>query len=170
MNLTLCTDASFSHKHQIGTYAYWMVCEGQRLKWSGPLKGVVHDSTEAEMMCILKALKRIQMDPLLSLKVKEILVNTDSLNSIWILTGNVKKMAKYRLPKPYHAELAKIFRHMRGLMGNVQVKFRHVKAHSGVDDKRSYVNEWCDQRCKQEIDKLITKIEQDEKENHKRAS
>ena len=25
---------------------------------------------------------------------------------------------------------------------------RHVKAHSDVDDKRSYVNDWCDRNAK----------------------
>ena len=31
------------------------------------------------------------------------------------------------------------------------IEFRHVKAHSGVKDKRSYVNEWCDAEAKKQL-------------------
>lgn len=31
------------------------------------------------------------------------------------------------------------------------LRFKHVKAHSGVKDSRSYVNRWCDSHAKREM-------------------
>jgi hypothetical protein len=38
---------------------------------------------------------------------------------------------------------------------NIFIEFRHVNAHSNVNDKRSYVNEWCDSEAKKELRRLI---------------
>lgn len=31
------------------------------------------------------------------------------------------------------------------------IEFRHVKAHTGINDKRSYVNDWCDLEAKKQL-------------------
>lgn len=52
----------------------------------------------------------------------------------------------------------KMWEHIRYAYGKLfhvnnkaTIEFRHVKAHSGVDDKRSYVNEWCDKEAKRRL-------------------
>lgn len=159
MNLTITTDASFNKNHKVGTYAFWMSFDGGPFTWSGPLKGNITDSTEAEMMCICKALNVIAKDPVMSMKVKHIWINTDSLNAIWMFTGNVRKIAKYRLFQDHYKAVDKLYREIRSSIANIYIDFKHVRAHTGTDDKRSYVNSWADQRCKMEMSKLITSLE-----------
>ena len=40
----------------------------------------------------------------------------------------------------------------------IEVEFRHVKAHSGINDSRSYVNEWCDAEAKKQMWSKVNSI------------
>lgn len=44
-------------------------------------------------------------------------------------------------------------------------ELRHVKAHSKVNDARSWVNDWCDKEAKKWMRKLVSDIQEKEKIN-----
>ena len=49
-----------------------------------------------------------------------------------------------------HKRLRKMFNRSFTEKG-IDIEFRHVKAHTGKDDARSYVNDWCDKNAKQVV-------------------
>lgn len=163
MNITLNCDASFSKKYRVGSFAYWVTCNMGRLRRSGSLKGGINDPTEAEMKCILNALKFIIVDNRRVFnEVQRFYVNTDSLNAKWMFEGHQNKITKYGRVKPEWKRLNKIYN--RKFFSEIrkhkkEIRFYHVKGHSGVQDSRSYVNEWCDKAAKNEISKIINSIE-----------
>lgn len=147
MLCTLNTDASFHPKYKVGAYAFWSVCNTFKLKRASVFKEpFVKSSVEAELKCILNAITlTLRQDK----SISSLVVNTDCLNAIHVLKDDRKMVRKYRLQhyKKYRQKYNKICSKYRRKSG-VNIKknncFRHVKAHSDVDDKRSYVNEWCD--------------------------
>lgn len=160
MNLTINTDASFHPDHKVGGFAFWMVCDTGRHKQSGPLNSV-GNSTEAESMAIANALH-----VLLNSKVPgvtKIIINTDSKNSITF----IKKRAKVGTPYKIAYLLIRKLKQKYNVPGGLKCEFRHVKAHSGKDDKRSWVNDWCDREAKKEMRKLVSKIQKEDAKNQK---
>lgn len=156
MIVTITTDASFSFTHKIGTWATWITSNMGRIHKSGKFVKSCQDSTEAEMKCIINALFMISCDPELNKVGNRIIVNTDSTNAIYIFTRNKEKVKKYHLNKPHYKELKNVFFKTRKLLKcAADIDFRHVRAHSGAGDKRSYCNEWCDQAAKKELEKII---------------
>lgn len=156
MNLTINCDASFSNKHNIGTYAFWIVSDLGRITGAGPLRKKCRDSNDAEMKCILNAIATVCNDPVLMMKVKIIHVNTDSMNSISVFTRDKQKLNRYGLKKYdhlYHKYLI-----MRRELAGKEIHFAHVKAHVDTSTKRSYVNDWLDKAAKEQMGILLSKI------------
>lgn len=56
MIITVNTDASYSHKYSVATYAFWIASNKGKIFRSGELKGRVCSPIHAEMKCILNAL------------------------------------------------------------------------------------------------------------------
>ena len=56
MIITINTDASFSHEHKYGTYAYWIKSDNFCYKGSGIFKDPVTDSTDAESRAVMVAI------------------------------------------------------------------------------------------------------------------
>ncbi len=154
MLVTINTDASFSNHFKIGTYAFWAVCNDFKITKSGVFRNKCRNPDDAEAKCIINALKVVL---LAHSGVTRIIINTDSLNAIALLTndrehvkkyiGNNQKMWKY-LRTAYNVLL-------HNYKAKIKIEFRHVKAHSGIDDKRSYVNEWCDSEAKNQLRKYL---------------
>lgn len=159
MNLTVNTDASFNQRHQCGTYAFTIVSNLGRHQASGPLKGNIHDATEAEMKCIVNALAFIAKDPMVMLKVTKIFINTDSMNAIHLFTRNERNIRRYRLDKKYYKRVAHAYLKIRESMPDKTVDISHVKGHNYDGSKRSYVNEWLDAMAKSEMNKLLKQKE-----------
>ncbi len=156
MNVTVNCDASFSNKYSVGTYAFWIVSNLGRITGSGPLRKRCVDSTDAEIKCILNALAMIAMNFDLMVHVKNIYVNTDSLNAIHLLSGDKEAIKKFRLKK-YNHLLMRYTLIMSKLKGK-DIHFSHVRAHQDTDTKRSWVNDWLDKAAKDEMGLLLTKI------------
>lgn len=115
---------------------------------SGMLKGVVYSPDEAEMGAIANAVHYLfgQKWPL-----TRVIVNTDSMNAIHVLTGDRKNIKKYNLiDKKYDLIRSSIAKNT-GL--GFKIEYRHVKAHQGTGTKRQYCNEWCDQEAKKQLSK-----------------
>jgi ribonuclease HI len=146
MLCTINTDASFSKYHKMGGYAFWAVSNTFKITKSGAFKAKCTDSTDCEIKCIINALMTVLHG---CAGVTRVIVNTDSMNAIHILTNDrdaqkrwcrgVKINGKYRAA--YHKVLS-------GAKSRAVIEFRHVKAHTGEDSARSWVNEWCDTEAK----------------------
>jgi ribonuclease HI len=153
MLVTINTDASFHPTKKVGAFAFWVVCDRFKIKKAGFFRDLCRNPTDAESKAILNA-----FHVLLSAheRISKIIINTDSTNSIAIFENDCDKINKYSLH--FGAPLRKKFKRIinkyvddKGSfkpMRTLTVEFRHVKAHSGKDDARSYVNEWCDTNAK----------------------
>lgn len=141
--ITINTDASFNIRDRVGGYAFYIICDLFRIKKGGLFKVQPKSAQEAEMMCMANALYTILLQKELP-ETNLIIVNSDclfSFHKIGLKKDGVGKTV---------AKILKEVRHKTSLRGVVMPKFefRHVKAHSGKNDARSIVNEWCDQEAK----------------------
>lgn len=157
MIITINTDASFSNKLKRGAYAFWIVSDKGRIQMSGPIKGTCHDSSDAEMRCIINALHVVSQIPDLNKPGNFVIINTDSMNAIHVLTGNKSAKRRYGLNKKEYINLiyAEFQKVCKRLARDITLDLRHVKSHTGLGDRRSYVNEWCDKTAKEEMGKII---------------
>jgi len=155
-NLTINTDASFHPGEKVAGYAFYIVCDLFRITKGGMFKKEVRNSQEAEMMCIANAVSLLVSQKELPL-CKLIIVNTDSLDSINRISGRVTPLA---------IMVSDLCLKLRALMGGyTQLEFRHVKAHNGTPDSRSWVNEWCDATAKKYMRQAV--VEKQRKTNLK---
>jgi len=153
MIVTINTDASYSHAKNRGTFAFWIVSNSGKIKMSGVLKESVISPTMAEMQCIINALY-VTLNNSGWVNIGKIIINTDSLNSIHVLTKNESAIKKYNLKKyrqcKAYSEFYKLIKDYKG-----QIELRHVRSHNGTDTANKWVNEWCDQEAKKEMNKLL---------------
>jgi ribonuclease HI len=159
MLVTINTDASFDVNSKFGGYAFWITCDTFREKKSMWFKETCLDSDDSEARSILNALHyTISKD----IKISKIIVNTDSLNAIAILTNDKRHIDKYlngkkKKRRKHWSSLRRVLNDLRKVAeakgGNMNIEFRHVKAHSEVKDARSFVNEWCDLEAKKMMNK-----------------
>jgi len=139
MIITINTDASFSNEHKFWTYAFWIKSDKFCFKWSWVFKEKLESSTEAESRAIMVAIWIIQSQ---KVKFRKLIFNRDN---IW---------AKFWWKKHYQKELQRMILQFKKVWLTKTKKFfefRHVKAHTSINNKRSYVNNWCDKKCKEEF-------------------
>lgn len=143
MLVTINTDASYIDG--FSGYAFWIVSNEFKVLKAGILRKKVKRPEIAEFKCIINALHVLFKNDCKN--VSKIIINTDCMNVIHCCTNNKAKIKKYRLNVYEFPELTLMFnRIMKGR--NIEVEFRHVKSHTGINDARSYVNEWCDREAK----------------------
>lgn len=137
--LTINTDASFCGRSKAGGFAFWIVHNDFVIKKAGKFKElIVRDSSEAEVKCIGNAIWMVLQQQDLK-PTRKIIINTDSKIAMRQIQN------KHTQPG---AKTLKLINKLTAALGCQQWEFRHVKAHSGVNDKRSFVNEWCDKEAK----------------------
>jgi|SRR6476661_683234 len=147
MIVTINTDASFSQKHQIGSFAFWIVCNEFRILKSGILKSNVVRPELAEFKCIVNAFHTLFNQDIRG--IKKIIVNTDCLNVIHVINDSKPEISRYKLG--FLKEVLKPYKKIISKHPSVTIEFRHVRSHTGKGDARSYVNEWCDTEAKKKI-------------------
>jgi len=155
MIITVNTDASFSKKYQIGSYAFWIVSNRFKILKSGLLKQKIERAEIAEFMCIINAMHVLSKNDLSD--VRKIIINTDCLNVIHLINNDVHEINRYKL-RDFGKKYVKIFK--TTTINFPKIELRHVKAHTSNSDARSYVNNWCDTEAKKWI-----KIKINEHEN-----
>lgn len=139
--ITINTDAGFYQIEKVGSFAFWIKGDNIFLQGSGVFKEICSDSTDAETKAMSNALHVLsKMD--LSLYNK-IIFNRDNIHAKPNLNSKHESQKKLHhqigyLKKKYH-------------QNKLVIEFRHVRAHTKKDDKRSFVNEWCDAQCKQRL-------------------
>lgn len=132
MVVTINTDASYCHKRKAAGYAFWITSKEGRVKRAGKLRKA-ETSFEAEAMAIANAL---HVFITLKLDCTYLIINTDC--------ANVITAVKHRSPADVIKKISKLI----DQTGIKKYELRHVKAHSGKKDARSFVNEWCDKMAK----------------------
>lgn len=145
MLVTINTDASYRDDLKVGAFSFWMVCNQGRHFGAGPLKGAIRHCNEAEFKAILNALHFLQHKSGWT-GLTSIIINTDSQSAIDIINGG-----------PTHkwaTELLQVLKRTRKSLG-VKIQARKVKAHSGIDEKRKWVNNWCDKSAKRALSTFI---------------
>lgn len=160
MVITINTDASFSYKHKIGSFACWVVCNRFKIKHSDLLKKKVDSATRAECMAIMNALHMVFQYNMVG--VRMIIVNTDSMNAKHVFEDDQEKIKKYRL-RDYYMQFYGRFTKMKKMAFHpdqkVEFQFRHVKAHQDTDTPRTYINDWCDKEAKRHLGAQLDKLD-----------
>lgn len=157
MLVTINTDASFHPQLKYGAFAFWAVCNDFKITKSGAFKTKCINPDDAEAKCMINALKVV----LLAHKgITKIIVNTDSLNGIALIKNDKEHIKKYignnmKMWKHIRVSFNEV---MRQNINKAEIEYRHVKAHSGVNDKRSYVNEWCDAEAKRTMWRKVNSL------------
>lgn len=156
MIITINTDASFSYAHQKGSFAFWIVCNEFKILKSGVLRKKVKRAEVAEFRCIINALHTLFKRD--CSKAKKIIINTDCLNVIHLIKNDKDAISKYRL-RTWGEPLVNTYKQLRrdSRYKNLEIEFRHVRAHTGISDARSYVNEWCDTNAKAALQEEINR-------------
>lgn len=148
MTVTITTDASFHYKYKIAGWAFWISTNNGSIKRSGIFKTNVANPTESELKCIANGIHVLQLS---GLNVTKLIVNTDCMGGIQYHAKEKKKNSEKHRGLRNASELIKTL-----LDGKYpEVIFRHVKAHNGQPDARSYVNDWCDKAAKMELRKQV---------------
>lgn len=153
--ITINTDASFSPQTNIGGYAFYIVCDHFKVRKSGKFKNKPKNSLDAEIMAIGNAFHHLLNRNDLP-KTKWLIVNTDCTYAINSIRNSIPGRSK---------EVFILWQKLISKVESKKNKFRHVKAHSGKDDARSYVNEWCDKEAKKHMREAVNmhnKLQQNE--------
>ncbi len=160
MNVTINTDASFFKNEEKGSFAYWIVSNQGKIQNAGILKGTVKNPDQAELKCIVNAFYHLTKKSGWS-NITKIIINTDSMNCIDVLTRNkkeIKKLGFYRvfsLKKNSNKEL-QLFFQLKSMV-KIPVELKHVKSHQKVESSRQYVNDWCDTQAKKVLRDYVKK-------------
>lgn len=157
MLVTINTDASFHSKLKYGGYAFWAVSDRFKITKSGVFKNKCVSTDDTETKCIINALKMVLMN---HSGITKVIVNTDSLNASAILKKDKSHIRRYaRLNASQISKLQKVYDNiLTNSKNKITVEFRHVRSHTGIDDKRSFVNEWCDTEAKKAMWKEINSL------------
>lgn len=144
--LTINTDASYNDKTGAAGFAYWIVADipnqERPSRFFGVGRGRQADVNESELTAILRAVRRVKAERVWRY-ADRIVFNTDSMKAIELLSRLKKRV-------PLGSHTPKRLRAVANAVWDIvkewkkSVDFRHVRAHTDKDDKRSYVNRWCD--------------------------
>lgn len=152
MRVTINTDASYHSGYKIGAFAFWIVCNYGKVCKSGILKET-NSSHESELQCILNAMHCLKQQSEW-IGLSHVIINTDSMNSIYLINNDKHAIKKYRLSALRDKYKTLIHNAKQNLP---LVELRHVKAHTDTKDARSWVNDWCDKKAKEHLWKTINK-------------
>lgn len=138
MLVTINTDASYNSHYKIGTFSFWIVSDAGRICKRGNLKGDVITSQEAEFKAVLNALHFL-LEKSGWKYINRIIINCDCQPVVDMINGSeTQKWAKSY--KSHFNSIKKKFK--------ISIEARKVKAHSGIDQSRNWVNDWCDEQAK----------------------
>ncbi len=147
--VTINTDAGFYPYDKVGSFAYWIRGHNIFLKGSGMFKNEVHGAWHAEMQAMINALevlRRSNPPPIIGF-----IFNRDNIYAKTGKTHELRKRLKIEISKFRSDAVKRLgkpqFKSLTKNQKNYSL-FRHVKSHTDTDDKRSYVNRWCDSQCR----------------------
>ena len=135
--ITLYTDAGYDRLEKRARLAWRGKCS------EGPIYGSltvfgVENVQEAEAMAIKHGVKHcLEIFP----KLEGFFINSDNLQCVHALwPPEIRPGGKVAQDRPVYHLIEKHFQEMRSLLGNRWTRAKHVKAHTGRDDTRSFMN------------------------------
>lgn len=154
MIVTINTDAAVHKSLRVGAFSFWIKCDQGKIMHTGVLKRPVAQPERAEFQCILNALYALGKSKFTN--VTRIIVNTDCLNVIHVVTGNKSAIQKYKLMS-WGKYLLTEYESMLRSFGwtNKQIQFRHVPAHKSTDTAKAWVNDYLDKASKKALWDII---------------
>lgn len=173
MLITINTDASFSNKYHIGTYAFWIACDKGKFFRSGALKGNVRSSINAELKCIINALNYVFTNDEFK-SVRKIIINTDCLSAIhklqnpkgvWSENKNPELLKELDFIKTHFGKIHDSYFSEHPDKKKVTIEYRHVKAHLHTNNARHSINDMCDREAKAQMGLLLRKIQNEHRGN-----
>lgn len=143
--ITINTDASFNLKNGVCGYAFYIICDHFKITKGGAFKACATSPMEAALWARANALHTLEMQPDLPEVTKTIIINSDCLWAFKRIGLKSKNDAGRKI-----AQILKRLRKKTALPNGLQpgFEFRHVKAHNGTPDARSWVNDWCDKEAR----------------------
>lgn len=142
MNVTLITDASWCPSERVSGYGYWVACARGKLGGGGRCATTsVETSTVAEMMAVCNALFECYKAGYI-VKQDLILIQTDCVAAIKAFEGT-----RFTNLNPQERMVVKYLHELQKAL-ELSITFRHVKAHTQVQDARSVTNRMCDKVAK----------------------
>lgn len=158
MTVTINTDASFSARHNRGTYAFWIRSDEGKISLSGVLRAKCKRAEVAEFKCIINALHTLIHSEWKG--IERIVINTDCLNVIHLMNDNRKAIRRYRL-RSWGEPLVEKFREIKSKsrLSRNSIDIRHVRAHVSTESSRQWVNDWCDTNAKRQMNRLLLRLD-----------
>lgn len=138
------TDASFSEKYQVAAYAFNITGEDFVIHQYGMIKGNPRTSEEAEIMALEYAMKAVNIQP-----------NYRGNEQVMIFTdckGAIKKIL--RPESQYHKKVNNAFRRLANRKSKAHIS--HVRSHTGNQDIKSKMNQWCHEKAYAQLQKYIS--------------
>ena len=147
-SFTINTDASRDPETGISGWACWIKSSDFLIKESGQMDGSTPTSSVAEAHALSEALELVDLlidtqpyiDYLRSKKKVLLHINTDSM---WVIRGLLREIE--------NSKYQPVLEHLDELTEQYKISPKHVKAHSGLGDARSWVNDWCDKQARAQM-------------------
>lgn len=155
-SITMTADASRDPITGISGYAVWLsytdIFNNYKSEKISGYSGITSSATHAEVSAIINGFDLLDNA---NLKTSKLYINTDSKSAIDMLEGRVKIKIKHSIE--ILKDCIKEFTKANWCM----VSIRHVKAHSGTDEARKKVHDWCDKQARAEMRKALKLYEKD---------
>jgi ribonuclease HI len=164
--MTVFSDASFSSGK--AGWAAWAKFRGEKFTMSSGITFPVKTISDAETIALCSAILRcIEKFDLLDTIVVAQSDSTDALGALrWaeFISGNTR-LIRVAKSSDVHPSLPKKVEGVRRAFAerafaeirerNLTIYLKHVRAHTGKDDARSWVNEWCDKEAKKQMRSVV---------------
>lgn len=153
-NITVFTDASFCHETKAAGGAFWARGETVKFSLSFPLSEA-QVSNDAEIAAVCRAIHEIAQHPELGLEMAKgratrLVVVADCEAAKLVFEGRKVRVS---------AATRTLVRAAQQVIQNKGcfLKVNHVKAHSGTDTPRTWVNDWCDKEAYKQMVEMRTR-------------
>lgn len=143
--LTICTDASVSHKHLLGTWAAYIRGPGLLIKTGGVIREPVSNPDQAEMRGMANAVWLARQHT--SFAGARIILYCDNIHALKLHAVSKRKNSVSR------QQIEWWDKHILPLLAEAAIwEVRHVKGHLpqaqwSATLKNNYMNDWCDKKA-----------------------
>lgn len=149
MLITMFTDASFFDKTGAAAWALWAKSQRGVIRSAGLIRRTVIHSSEAELLAIANGLHCVVKSSILE-RGDAVLIQADNLHALGCI-GKQKSIGQFKKPRP---SMSPVMREASesivalAIEHELEIRTRHVKAHSGTGQPRLWVHTDCDRRCR----------------------
>lgn len=163
MLISLFSDASLCHIKRVGGWAAWLKSDRGATRTGGHFRTTINDTTIAEAMAVVNGMAAGISIGLIC-HHDTLLIQTDNNGVMGVLNGTAQRRitaavrrrrgiswSQLRRDARYHnAEIELVAQKFQQFVELYQIRvlWRHVKGHQKSHDKRSAVNNFCDETAR----------------------